>query len=526
IGDNRTETQLKQSLTNSDIVEGSQTYNGWDFQDVWNSGSICDYPQLRWQYTPNLNCVVFSIGDNQTSASVYSELSGTFNSELDPSSVNNTNFYLRFDNGSLVSGTTLLDNDNRTVRFIPHAPLLTDKDYQLVATNQILRVDSTPIIQDNQTLKFSTHKNLDASESGLIAFYRMDGNGNDVIGSNHLSIHGASLSTDRFGNSNQAYYFDGTDDYLVSTSNLGISGLTPRTLVYWQKANKTVYGATNDGSYPHIVNWGNFTNFNGFGTYASDSANQMMGYGHFADVDSGEPLTNHWEIWAVSYDNSTMKIYKNGSLKSRAEFSLDTTDSRLWIGSVMNNTGNFFQGSIDDVRIYNRVLTAQEIADLATEPDRGLSAFLPLNGDASEVVDNLSTTNLGTTATSNRLGQPNKAMLINSTSTSTNYIKIDDHPSLKPTAAISFGVWAYSEDWGNNCSDNRLISKTEGGSYALLCRATDTALIAEVYKSSGYHEVTYPASSLTAGWHHLLATFDGKYLKLYIDDKLVDTNDT
>ena len=96
-----------------------------------------------------------------------------------------------------------------------------------MATNQILRVDSTPIIQDNQTLEFSTHQNLDASESGLVTFYRMDGNGNDVIGSNHLSIHGASLSTDRFGNSNQAYYFDGTDDYLVSTSNLGISGSTP-----------------------------------------------------------------------------------------------------------------------------------------------------------------------------------------------------------------------------------------------------------------------------------------------------------
>ena len=63
-------------------------------------------------------------------------------------------------------------------------------------------------------------------------------------------LHGASLSTDRFGNSNQAYYFDGTDDYLVSTSNLGISGSTLRTLVYWQKADKTVYGATNDGNYP------------------------------------------------------------------------------------------------------------------------------------------------------------------------------------------------------------------------------------------------------------------------------------
>ena len=154
----------------------------------------------------------------------------------------------------------------------------------------------------------------------------------------------------------------------------------------------------------------------------------MMGYGHFADVDSGEPLTNHWEIWAVSYDNSTMKIYKNGSLKAQANFSLNTTESRLWIGSVMNNTGNFFQGSIDDVRIYNRALTAQEIADLATEPDRGLSAFLPLNGDASEVVDNLSTTNLGTTATSKPLGSTKQGNADQLNQYFHQLYKIDDHP--------------------------------------------------------------------------------------------------
>jgi len=209
-------------------------------------------------------------------------------------------------------------------------------------------------------------------DRGLVAHYPMDNNSKDVIRGNDLTAYGdATLTSDRFGHQDSAYYFDGTGDYLKSSSNIGISGTAARTLVYWQKPDNSSYGTSADGKYPHIINWGSYSNTNGngngFGTYATDSTNHMMGYGHGADLDSGEPLTNQWENWAVSYDGSEMKIYKNGNLKNVGSRSLSTTDTELWVGSVMENIANpnrFFKGDIDEIRIYDRVLNSAEIQAL------------------------------------------------------------------------------------------------------------------------------------------------------------------
>ena len=52
--------------------------------------------------------------------------------------------------------------------------------------------------------------------NGLIAFYPFNGNAQDESGNiNHGDIDGAVLTTDRFGNPNSAYYFDGTDDRII-----------------------------------------------------------------------------------------------------------------------------------------------------------------------------------------------------------------------------------------------------------------------------------------------------------------------
>ena len=55
---------------------------------------------------------------------------------------------------------------------------------------------------------------------GLVAHYPFSGDANDQSGNeNHLSVHGASLSTDRFGMTDSAYSFDGKDDYLFADLN-------------------------------------------------------------------------------------------------------------------------------------------------------------------------------------------------------------------------------------------------------------------------------------------------------------------
>ena len=55
--------------------------------------------------------------------------------------------------------------------------------------------------------------------SGRLATYSFTGNANDQTGSNNGIVHGATLTTDRFGNANQAYSYDGINDYIEIPHN-------------------------------------------------------------------------------------------------------------------------------------------------------------------------------------------------------------------------------------------------------------------------------------------------------------------
>jgi len=79
--------------------------------------------------------------------------------------------------------------------------------------------------------------------------------------------------------------------------------------------------------------------------------------------------TNAWSHLAVVYDGANMRLYVNGSLvRSVARTgSIATGEGVLHIGGNEVWGGEFFQGLIDDVRIYNRALTAGEIStDMST----------------------------------------------------------------------------------------------------------------------------------------------------------------
>lgn len=87
---------------------------------------------------------------------------------------------------------------------------------------------------------------------------------------------------------------------------------------------------------------------------------------------------NIWSHIAAAYDGSNLRIYINGVLSSTKAVS----------GSVQNNTnplriggnvpyGQFFEGSIDEVRLYNRALSAGEIQSSMTNALLGVVAPTP-----------------------------------------------------------------------------------------------------------------------------------------------------
>ena len=68
---------------------------------------------------------------------------------------------------------------------------------------------------------------------GLVAYYDFNGDANDIIGGNNGTVTGTTLTTDRFGNGNRAYGFNGTTDKIVSTGNAGFSGDAVMSASFW-----------------------------------------------------------------------------------------------------------------------------------------------------------------------------------------------------------------------------------------------------------------------------------------------------
>jgi len=163
--------------------------------------------------------------------------------------------------------------------------------------------------------------------------------------------------------------FDGTGDY-VDTSLVNIGNLNAYTIVSWAKT-------TNNGSQMEIVGWAPETNpIIQFGKYGAE--NQAMFHHRddssiTASMFSAGPAINDgkWhQIVGVRYAANNFKllvdtVIVNTSTGSPGTTTLTTTS----IGCLPRVTPVFFwNGTIDDVMIYNRALSASEIAQLYREP--------------------------------------------------------------------------------------------------------------------------------------------------------------
>jgi len=212
--------------------------------------------------------------------------------------------------------------------------------------------------------------------SGLVGYWSFTGNANDFSGSgNNGIVHNATLTTDRFGNSNSAYQFVGNDNntisYIVANHNNLPSGSSPRTISVW--ATNDTYGVPggsgNDG-HPLI----------GYGTPATNSTNELMffttntsiakvryaGFNNDLDIPFTYTLSTWYNIVAT-FDGTTAKIFINNSLLGSGNYSSwNTVLDSVVIGAQTTRT-RFHNGKIDDIRIYDRVLDSTEITSLFNE---------------------------------------------------------------------------------------------------------------------------------------------------------------
>ena len=104
----------------------------------------------------------------------------------------------------------------------------------------------------------------------------------------------------------------------------------------------------------------------------SQFANQGIGFGGSSPKDPEEPLLNTWEHYAATYDRTTgaATVYRNGVQVATGTFQQPPRGTRWVFGhhSDLNIHVDSLHGKLDDLRIYDVILSAEEIRTLAGFP--------------------------------------------------------------------------------------------------------------------------------------------------------------
>jgi hypothetical protein len=107
------------------------------------------------------------------------------------------------------------------------------------------------------------------------------------------------------------------------------------------------------------------------------------------------------------------------------------------------------------------------------------------------------------------------------------YASISYTSILTPTTSITFESFAYLDNW-NITGDNRILSKTQGGGYQIglnEANMQDGFVGCLIFLGSSYKTSKVARTTLSAGWHHLCFTCDGRFIKMYVDGNIVNTYD-
>jgi hypothetical protein len=205
------------------------------------------------------------------------------------------------------------------------------------------------------------------STVGLVAYYPFTGNANDASGNNnHCVVSGAVLTTDRFGNANRAYSFNGTSSYLISAGNIGIAGALPRTISVW------VYPQAFPGI-SSVCGWGK-TDVAGGMSFLKLVGSSPLFNGNYQDVTASQTVNlNAWYHICFTYEDGVAKMYINSVFAGSRTVSLNTTDTKFSFGYEFGGHGpdwnQYFNGKLSDARVYSRALNEQEVLSLYNEPN-------------------------------------------------------------------------------------------------------------------------------------------------------------
>lgn len=199
--------------------------------------------------------------------------------------------------------------------------------------------------------------------TGLVAYYPIDGNAKDSSGNNNdCQVNGASIIQNRLGKPDSAYAFNGSNNYLNCGNSTNLDITQSITLSAWVK-----HRTGTPSSWEDMFMKGN-TSY-GFQFYAT------QGFFTFHLTSNGwrnlsaniKPTAGQWYHIVGTYDGSTQKIYVDGKLNNTSAWAgkiESHPNDPLTVGYKVASDNSYFNGELDEIRIYNRTLSESDVQTL------------------------------------------------------------------------------------------------------------------------------------------------------------------
>ena len=197
--------------------------------------------------------------------------------------------------------------------------------------------------------------------NGLVGWWPFNGNANDESGfGNNGTVNGATLTTDRFGNANNAYSFDGVNDFIQIQTQSQIDQNSNYTWSFWFNSVSSDFNGTFIGSHTYFFKLGH--DFSGL-FYKDEQGNQTNSFyiqQHFNVL----PPANTWHNLVIRKTSNIIELFLNGTSIGTTTTYGFANFSPSFLTKFGNQYADYYNGKLDDIGIWNRDLTQQEITDL------------------------------------------------------------------------------------------------------------------------------------------------------------------
>lgn len=399
--------------------------------------------------------------------------------------------------------------------------------------------------------------------SRLIAHFPFSGNVNDVAGTLTGTAGNVTFVNDRFGNANSACSFTTltSRSYIDYGNNLGakFSGSANFSISIWFKRSTTSRKMTLFSKHANATYCG-LTNQQVALLLTADGTLQLNYYQDEVATNYDATISKindtDWHHVVVTYDASP------AAGQDRTEFYVDNVlqpsvltnngtnvtaisnnDAHLAIGHVLDETGtrcaNTTYGSdgvIDDVRLYDRLVTVCDVRELFMEGIllSGPIACYPFSGNANDGVTSIDGLVTNATPTTDRFGNPNSAYTFTNSGNNRSFIDFGNNFNNTlsgVTGKFSISIWFKK---AANNSKMTLFSKHANATYC----GTTAQQVALLMNTNGKLQLNYYQGTAAANydatintitdtdWHHVVVTYDASLpvgqdrTEFYVDNVL------